>query len=114
MCTESKALLKSMARRAERWAGLRSLKPVAIAWEIGNRAVVVECKGLKPCWELFEGRAEVRVGRSRRSMTIIAGQRREMGGYEAPRVSALAAFRRGMMSAVFQRAGILAVRTERL
>ena len=79
MCTESNALLKSMARRAERWAGFCWLKPVATVWEIGSKAVVVECRGLKPCWESLEGKAAVREGRRRRSRTLIAGHRREMG-----------------------------------
>ena len=78
-CTESKALEKSIARAAVLEAGLFWLNPDATSVDRGRRAVVVECMGRKPCWELFGGRAWLRWGRARRSSTLEAGHRREMG-----------------------------------
>ena len=76
---ESKAFAKSIARAAVRWAGFRWLKPVATRVERGRRAVEVECMGRKPCCEGFGGMARLRWGKIRRSSTLEAGQRREMG-----------------------------------
>ena len=80
---------------------------------IGRRAVVVEWKGRNPCDG--EGlRASVREGRKRRSRTLAAGHKREIGLYDVPWSEGLPGFGIGITSAVFQIAGMTASLTERL
>ena len=76
---QSKALEKSMATAVVLAGGLELLKPSAIAVERGSSAEVVECEDLKPCWVEWVGRDCLRKGRIRRSRTLAAGDRREIG-----------------------------------
>ena len=77
--TMSKAFDRSSDIRTVRFGGLGLLKPVAIVWVSGRRAVVVDLFLLKPCWDSDRGRWKVRRGRRSRSRTFTAGQSREMG-----------------------------------
>ena len=74
----SKALDKSIDTATVREGGLGRLKPVTTWWVRGRRAVVVERVGRKPCW-VGERGSELSSGSNKRSSTLIAGQRREMG-----------------------------------
>ena len=51
---------KSMAIMEVLVGGLRWLKPIAMGWTSGRRAVEVEWRGRKPCWESARGREAVR------------------------------------------------------
>lgn len=46
----SKALLRSIAANRVRDGGADWLKPSSMCWVRPVRRVVVECCGLKPCW----------------------------------------------------------------
>ena len=54
--TASKAFARSIDAATVRMGGLGWLKPDAIWWTIGRRAVVVDLLGRKPCWESASGR----------------------------------------------------------
>ena len=82
-------MLKSIAIAIVLVGGRRWLKPEAMVWVRGSRADVVEWRERKPCWESASGSAAVRKGRSRRSSTVTAGHRREMGRYDELKTSAL-------------------------
>ena len=56
----------------------------------------------------WEGRDCLRKGNSRRSRTLAAGQRREIGRYEVDISAGLPGLRSGMILEVFQMAGMLA------
>ena len=60
--TESNALDKSKATTAVRVGGLFWLKPIMAWLMMGRRAVVVDLKGAKPCWEKALGREVTRRG----------------------------------------------------
>ena len=112
--TESKALAKSIARAAVREAGFCWLNPTATVVDRGSKAVVVEWRGLKPCWESLGVRVAVRCGSMSRSSTLEAGHRSDMGRYDFPRSGCLPALRRGTMVAFFQMSGISARLIDRL
>ena len=76
--TVSKALDRSIDTATVRRGGHRLLKPVTTWCVRGRRAVVVERVGRKPCCVGERGR-ELSSGSSKRSRTLTAGQRREMG-----------------------------------
>ena len=60
------------------------MNPFATIVDRGSRAVVVECMGLKPCCVLLGVRVADRWGRIRRSSTLEAGHRSEIGLYDFP------------------------------
>ena len=64
--------------------GFLWLNPIAMSVVNCNRAEVVECSHLKPCWSGAGRRYLLIVGRIRVSRTIAAGQRSETGRYEDP------------------------------
>ena len=103
-----------MATAAVRDAGLRWLKPIAMEVVRGSRAVVVECFGLKPCWEWLTGKAVVRAGRRSLSRILEAGHKREMGRYDELWSAGFPALSKGIMMACFHWAGRHAELTERL
>lgn len=55
------------------------LKPLAMWVDRLVRAVVVEWPGLKPCWCVVGGKCSVIVGSISFSITLVAGQRSEIG-----------------------------------
>ena len=55
------------------------MKPRAMVVANGMSAVVVEWRGLNPCWAGFAGRVLVMKGRVSRLRILLAGQRREIG-----------------------------------
>ena len=99
---------------AVRSGGFWLLKPWAIVVVNGMRAVVVEWSGLKPCCVGTDGSVFVMSGRISRSRILLAGHSREIGRYDLLQFGSLLGFRRGMMVADFQIAGIFAVRMELL
>ena len=103
-----------MATAAVREAGLFWLKPTAMEVVRGRRAVVVECLALKPCWEGFTGKEEVRAGSRSLSKILEAGHNREIGRYEVLWSAGLPALRRGTIMACFQSAGMHAELMDKL
>ena len=63
-----------------------------------NRAEVVECSSLKPCWWEIGRRYLLMDGRIRVSRTFAAGQRKEIGRYEVPWVLSLPGFDIGLIN----------------
>ena len=112
--TWSKALEKYIVIAIVREGGLAWLKPLVIMWVRGSRAVVVDHKGLKPCCECTGFRCSSRRGRRSLSSTFTRGEMREMGWYEVPSSAGFPGLGMGMMSAIFQIAGKVAVATDRL
>ena len=76
--TVSNALDRSIDTATVRRGGHRSLKPVTTWCVRGRRAVVVDRVGRKPCCVGERGR-EWSSGSRRRSRTLAAGQRSEIG-----------------------------------
>ena len=107
--TMSKALEKSIDMVSVRCGGKGWLKPLATACVRGRSAVVVEWFARKPCCVGETGRAIVSSGRRRRSSTLAAGQRREIGLYPDPELTGLPGFGIGTMIARFQMDGISAL-----
>ena len=104
--TMSKAFDRSSDIATVRCGGLGWLKPVAIWWVKGRRAVVVDLFFLKPCWASERGRWNSRKGRRSRSRTLAAGQRSEMGRYEVDSLRGLSGFGMGTIWACFHIAGM--------
>ena len=75
----SNALEKSTAMAIVLLGGLHWLKPESTLAEMGSRADVVECLGLKPCWEGSVPSASTMDGRRSRSNIFTAWQSSEMG-----------------------------------
>ena len=71
-----------------------------------NRAEMVECSCLKPCWSVAGRIYLLMVGRIRVSRTCAAGQRNEIGGYEDPWEVSLPVLGICMINEDFHRAGI--------
>ena len=90
------------------------MKPWATMEARGRRAVMVDRPGRKPCWWGEQGMEGSRRGRTRRSRTLEAGQRREIGRKEVLRVRGLPGLGTGRIRACFQMAGRLAWARERL
>jgi hypothetical protein len=77
--TVSKAFHKSMATTTVLAAGLLWLKPSDTLLMIGKSAVVVDLKGLKPCWVGDRTNAEVRDGNRSLSKILTTGLMRVIG-----------------------------------
>ena len=71
-----------------------------------NRAEVVECSCLKPCWSGAGWIYLLIVGRIRDSRTLAAGQRSERGRYEDPWEVSLSGLSIGIINEDFHIAGI--------
>ena len=82
--TVSNAADKSTATQTVQSEGFLWLNAIAMSVVNCNRAEVVECSCLKPCWSGAGWRYMLIVGRTRVSRTISAGQRSEIGRYEDP------------------------------
>ena len=78
MVDHVKILVRSIAMVDVRGGGQGWLKPWSLLWARGKRADTVEWVGRKPCW-LVERGSELSFGCRRRSRTLTAGQRREIG-----------------------------------
>ena len=112
--TVSNAFEKSIAMMIVQRGGRGWLKPEAMVWLRGRRADVVEWSGRKLCRESDKGMAAVRCGRIRRSNTLTAGQRNEMGRYDGLEDGGLPGLGREMIIADFQIEGMLDEAMERL
>ena len=106
--TMSNALEKSIDMVTVLCGGLCWLKPRATLCVRGRRAEVVQWLERKPCCVGEKGRV-LSSGRRRRSKTLTAGQRREMGWYPDPEPTGLPGFRIGTTTKFFQIEGISAV-----
>ena len=95
---------KSTAMQTVRSGGFLWLNPIAMS--VVNRAEVVECSCLKPCWSGAGWRYLLTVGRIRDSRTLAAGQRSETGRYENPWEVSLPGLGIGMINENFHIAGI--------
>ena len=82
--TLSNADDKSAAMQTVRSGGFLWLIPIAMSVANCNRAEVVECSCLKPCWSGAGRRYLLMVGRIRVSRTFAASQSSEIGRYEEP------------------------------
>ena len=71
-----------------------------------NRAEMVDCSCLKPCWSDAGWIYLLIVGRIRDSRTLTAGQRSEIGRYEDPWEVSLPGLCIGMINDDFHIAGI--------
>jgi len=76
------------------------LKPVATWCASGYRAEVVDLCFRNPLLVSDRLRCGLRYGTGRRSRTLMAGQRREIGRYEVPRWRGLPALRIGIIRCV--------------
>ena len=81
MCrgTVSKALLMSIAASSVLCAGLDWLRPSSVVCVMLVSRDVVECWGLKPCWEGDRGMCGVMLFRTSLSSILEGVQRRETG-----------------------------------
>ena len=81
MCrgTVSKALLMSMAASSVRCAGLDWLRPASVVCVMFVRSDVVECWGLKPCWEGERGMCGVMLFKTSLSSILEGVQRSDTG-----------------------------------
>ena len=104
--TVSNAADKSTATQTVRSGGFLWLNPIAMSVVNCNRAEVVECSCLKPCWSGAGWRYLLIVGRIRDSRTFAAGQRSEIGLYEDPWEVSLPGLGIGMINEDFHIAGI--------
>ena len=77
--TVSKALLMSTVARSVRCAGLGVLRPSSVVCVMFVSRDVVECWGLKPCWEGDRGMCGVMLFRTSLSSILEGVQRRETG-----------------------------------
>ena len=75
---------KSTATQTVRSGGFLWLNPIAMSVVNCNRAEVVECSFLKPCWSGAGWRYLLIVGRIRDYMTFAAWKRSEIDRYEDP------------------------------
>ena len=75
----SNAADKSTATQTVRSGGFLLVNPIAMSVVNCNRAEVVECSCLKPCWSGAGWSYLLIVGRIRDSRTFAAGQRSEIG-----------------------------------
>ena len=75
----SKALLMSMAASSVRCAGLDWLRPASVVCVMFVRSDVVECWGLKPCWEGERGMCGVMLFKTSLSSILEGVQRSETG-----------------------------------
>ena len=104
--TVSNAADKSTATQTVRSGCFLWLNPIAMSVVNCNRAEVVECSCLKPCWSGAGWIYLLIVGRIRDSRTFAAGQRSEIGRYEDPWEVSLPGFGIGMINEDFHIAGI--------
>ena len=74
----------STATQTVRSRGFLWLNAIAMSVVNCNRAEVVECSCLKPCWSGLGRSYLLMVERIRVSRTFAAGQRSEIGRYEDP------------------------------
>ena len=64
---------------------LRWLKPETTLVEMGSRAEILECLGLKPCWKGRIPSAFTKVGRrSRAPVSLMPGKAARWGGRNGP------------------------------
>jgi hypothetical protein len=77
--TVSKAFERSMAMTTVLAAGLSWLNPSDTLLMIGRSAMVVDLKGLKPCWVGDRTNAEVKDGKRSLSKILTTGLIREIG-----------------------------------
>ena len=75
----SKALLMSMAASSVRCAGLDWLRPASVVCVMFVRSDVVECWGLKPCWEGERGMCGVMLFKTSLSSILEGVQRSDTG-----------------------------------
>ena len=75
----SKALLISIAASSVLCAGLDWLRPSSVVCVMFVRSDVVECWGLKPCWEGDRGKCGVMLFSTSLSSILEGVQRRETG-----------------------------------
>ena len=104
--TVSNATDKSTAMQNVRSRGFLWLNPIAMSVVNCNRAEVVECSCLNPCWSGAGRRYLFMVGRISVSRTVAAGQRSEIGRYEDPWEVSLPGLGIGMINEAFHIAGI--------
>ena len=102
----SNAADKSTAMQTVRSGGFLWLSPIVMSVVNCNRAEVVECSCLKPFWSGAGWRYFLIVTRIRVSRTFAAGQRREIGRYEAHCEVSLPGLCIGMINEDFHIAGI--------
>ena len=104
--TVSNAADKSTATQTVRSGGFLWLNLSATSVVNCNRAVVVECSCLNPCWSGAGWLYLLIVERIRVSRTFAAGQRSELGRYEDPWEVPLPGLGIGMINEYFHIAGI--------
>ena len=104
--TVSNAANKSTVTQTVRSGGFLWLNPIAMSVVNCNRAEVVECSCLKPCWSGAGWSYLLIVGSIRDSRTFAAGQRSEIGRYEYLWVVSLPGLGIGMINEDFHIAGI--------
>ena len=104
--TVSNAADKSTATQTVRSGGFLWLNPIAMSVVNCNRAEVVKCSCLKPCWSGAGWCYLLIVGRIRVSRTFAAGQRSEIGHYEDPWEVSLPGLGLGMINEDFHIARI--------
>ena len=104
--TVSNASDKSTATQTVRSGGVLWLNPFAMFVVNCNRAEVVECYCLKPCWSGAGWRYLLIVGRIRDSRIFAAGKRSENGRYEDPWEVSLPGLGIAMINEDFHIAGI--------
>ena len=102
----SNAADKSTATQTVRSGGFLWLNPIAMSVVNCNRAEMVECYCLKPCWSGAGRRYLLMVGRIRVSMTFATGQRNKIGRYEDPWEVSLSDLGIGMINEDVHIAGI--------
>jgi hypothetical protein len=110
--TESKALERFKATTAIWTGGLFWLNPMMAWLTMGRRAVVVDLKGVKPCWVEALGREVRSKGCTSFSSILATGDRREMG--DVLRERGFPGLGTGIITADFQIAGKFALLTEKL
>ena len=86
--------------------GFLGLNTIAMSVVNCNRAEVVECSCLKPCWSGAGRRYVLLVGRIRVSISFAAGQRNGIGRYEDPWEVSLPGLGIGMINEDFHITGI--------
>ena len=104
--TVANAADKSTATQTVRSGGSLWLNPIAMSVVNCNRAKVVECSCLKPCWSGACWRYLLIAGRIRDSRTFAAGQRSEICRYEDPWEVSLPGLGIGIINEDFHIAGI--------
>lgn len=101
----SKALLMSSVTRSVLCGGLAELMPLKDLCVRSVKRVIVECSGLKPCCDLFEGMCGVVRVRISRSVTLKGVLRSVMGRCEEGSVGSLPGLGIVMMMPCFQMLG---------